>query len=46
MSTEERARTVWVPIELQSAATQPVDVTWTVPAGRPPGDDFVAGTVG
>ena len=30
MSTEERARTVWVPIELQSAATQPVDATWTI----------------
>nr|WP_300046217.1 CotH kinase family protein [uncultured Nocardioides sp.] len=44
MSTEERARTVWVPIELQSAAAQPVDVTWTI-AGltAEPGVDFVAG---
>ena len=43
--TEERARTVWVPVRLQSTATAAVDVSWTVQAGTATaGEDFVAGT--
>ena len=41
----ERARTVWVPVRLQSPATAAVDVSWTVQAGTATaGEDFVAGT--
>ena len=43
--TEERARTVWVPVRLQSPASGAVDVSWTVQGGTAtPGEDFVAGT--
>ena len=43
--TEERARTVWVPVRLQSPAAAAVDVSWTVQAGTATaGEDFVAGT--
>ena len=42
--TEERARTVWVPVRLQSPAAAAVDVSWTVQAGTATaGEDFVAG---
>lgn len=41
--TAERARTVWVPVQLQSAPTEAVDVSWTVQAGSATaGVDFVA----
>ncbi|MFC7723708.1 CotH kinase family protein [Nocardioides sp. GCM10028917] len=43
--TEERARTVWVPVRLQSPAVGAVDVSWTVQAGTATaGEDFVNGT--
>ena len=43
--TEERARTVWVPVRLQSPASGAVDVSWTVQGGTATaGEDFVAGT--
>ena len=42
--TEERARTVWVPVRLQSPAVGAVDVSWTVQAGTATaGEDFVGG---
>ncbi|HEX6151635.1 Calx-beta domain-containing protein, partial [Nocardioides sp.] len=43
--TEERARTAWVPVRLQSPVAATVDVSWTVQAGTATaGEDFVAGT--
>ncbi|MCP3422654.1 CotH kinase family protein [Nocardioides pinisoli] len=41
--TAERARTVWVPVQLQSAPGSGVDVSWSVQAGTATaGEDFVA----
>jgi hypothetical protein len=42
-ATEERERTVWVPVQLQTAATSAVDVSWSLQAGSAtPGKDYVA----
>ncbi|NPC44949.1 CotH kinase family protein [Nocardioides sp. zg-1230] len=41
--TPERERTVWVPVQLQSAPSTAVDVAYVVQAGSAtPGEDFVA----
>ncbi|TGN66509.1 hypothetical protein EXE59_23085 [Nocardioides eburneiflavus] len=41
-STEERERTVWVPVQLQSPATTSVQVSWSLQAGSAtPGVDYV-----
>ncbi len=41
--TQERERTVWVPVQLQTPRTEAVDVAWTVQAGSATaGVDFVA----
>ena len=42
-ATEERERTVWVPVQLQTPATTAVDVGWILQAGSAtPGEDYVA----